>query len=104
MRYDVEMTNYKGVVVYDPYAHLLGVLRPKTIDWPPSLSGAALYFTSLRLKLSGSLLFAMSNQPTKQKLWGGRFTGTTDPLYVCDRYCVVEELTLSVGCMNLISH
>ncbi|KAK7693647.1 Argininosuccinate lyase [Cerrena zonata] len=22
----------------------------------------------------------MAEQPTKQKLWGGRFTGTTDPL------------------------
>lgn len=24
----------------------------------------------------------MSEKPTKQKLWGGRFTGKTDPLYV----------------------
>lgn len=24
----------------------------------------------------------MSDLPTKQKLWGGRFTGKTDPLYV----------------------
>lgn len=24
----------------------------------------------------------MSEAPTKQKLWGGRFTGKTDPLYV----------------------
>jgi hypothetical protein len=24
----------------------------------------------------------MANEPTKQKLWGGRFTGKTDPLYV----------------------
>ena len=23
----------------------------------------------------------MTSQPTKQKLWGGRFTGKTDPLY-----------------------
>jgi hypothetical protein len=24
----------------------------------------------------------MTDAPTKQKLWGGRFTGKTDPLYV----------------------
>lgn len=24
----------------------------------------------------------MPDAPTKQKLWGGRFTGSTDPLYV----------------------
>lgn len=24
----------------------------------------------------------MSEQPTKAKLWGGRFTGKTDPLWV----------------------
>lgn len=24
----------------------------------------------------------MADMPTKQKLWGGRFTGKTDPLYV----------------------
>jgi hypothetical protein len=28
----------------------------------------------------------MTDQPTKQKLWGGRFTGKTDPLYVHTLY------------------
>jgi len=26
--------------------------------------------------------YTMADPPTKQKLWGGRFTGKTDPLYV----------------------
>lgn len=28
----------------------------------------------------------MSDAPTKQKLWGGRFTGKTDPLWVLNSY------------------
>jgi hypothetical protein len=31
-------------------------------------------------------LNVMSDAPTKQKLWGGRFTGTTDPLYAYISY------------------
>lgn len=34
----------------------------------------------LQLTTTLHLDFDMSEAPTKQKLWGGRFTGKTDPL------------------------
>lgn len=47
----------------------------------------------------------MTDAPTKQKLWGGRFTGKTDPLYVNRRSTSVSTPVLNhIACMPSISH
>ena len=47
----------------------------------------------------------MDAAPTKQKLWGGRFTGKTDPLYVDRQSSSVSTPILNdIACMPSISH
>lgn len=43
----------------------------------------------------------MTSQPTKQKLWGGRFTGKTDPLYAGIEALLLTFTDMILACYRM---